>query len=94
VPLAAMLRYALPSCCGLHVQACLCMQVYLVNVTFDIMECKAALTPKQSDLPVWCVLCGLAAWCWGGSTSAELLAHIPYTPTEYGVKGSGLCISR
>lgn len=36
------------------------LQVYLVNVTINIMECKAELAPgpnpSQALLPVWCAL--------------------------------------
>jgi len=38
--------------------ACGCLQVYLINVTFNILECNAELTPgpnpNQALLPVWC----------------------------------------
>lgn len=40
------------------------LQVYLVNVTFNIMECKAELTAEQAQLPVWCVLGGSASCAW------------------------------
>lgn len=52
-----------------------CLQVYLVNVTFNLLECRQELTPgmgvieSQPLLPVWCVQCtGTPGW----STEAVL----------------------